>query len=766
MGRRILGVVLSAVMVLSMGTTVAFGAADSSWSFTAPEKAISTSGSDGQRYIKMNAFRASIPIAALLGADLVAGGNITWQTQDADGNTVGLNLMGSDVNVNPDTYVSNFLYVSKFFNYKNQVRTFAWLKSDGSEATNEEVYSVLPQTEFMYPILTYDANTHNMYAAWGGNDSDTGALAELGGVSKTLYMRPDLIIGNDGTSYAEQISLINSFKEGDEYYQQGDENYSPTFVELGVGTLDQKIEGVKTVAASLNSVTEKSGGSLTTRYGDPEEIANDYEKAIYGIYYYVMSNLKEYGGTIEKKNVAYVSGYNADDKTYTVATTFNPDVQLMGTHTTNKVAGKVTSEGSGEGETVEFKLTASDLTAFDYIRTANLSTKKQMFADFEQLGLTKAQVPDVEEKTIIGVCNTATAWACNVITQEFPITQIYAYRDELAKINPAVNPAAMVSYIAENWYHISTEGNTLQNVTAKMLDNYWNSVSDLDTPADKTNYVYNKEELEKCMEQGIAFALANASNSATWLDGTYNINDPIYQQITTGSNKNNVSIPDAVLNSYKEKMQPHAWTPDLSTGIGSNGLPDVNPSTDYAKQAAETFNDVEESQWFAASVGEAVAKNLFQGLSATEFGPDNNMTRAMAVTVLYRMAGSPAVSGSSAFTDVASSDYFADAVKWAVDNNITKGTSETEFTPDADVTREQFATFLYNYASATGGDVSQNTDLGGWDDHTDISSWARLPIRWAVDKKLISGMTDTTIVPQGTATRAQIAAILVRYGAL
>ena len=67
----------------------------------------------------------------------------------------------------------------------------------------------------MYPILTYDANTHNMYASYGGNDTDTTAIAELGGVSKTMYMRPDLVLGNDGTSYAEQVALINSFKKGE-----------------------------------------------------------------------------------------------------------------------------------------------------------------------------------------------------------------------------------------------------------------------------------------------------------------------------------------------------------------------------------------------------------------------------------------------------------------------------------------------------------------------------------------------------------------------
>ena len=102
--RKGIGIFLSFAMVLTFSSSFAF-AAQSSWSFTEPSAAISTDGTGGVRNIKMNAFRASIPIAALLGADLVAGGNITWQTEDADGNRIGLNLIGSDVNVNPDTYV-------------------------------------------------------------------------------------------------------------------------------------------------------------------------------------------------------------------------------------------------------------------------------------------------------------------------------------------------------------------------------------------------------------------------------------------------------------------------------------------------------------------------------------------------------------------------------------------------------------------------------------------------------------------------------------
>ena len=146
-----------------------------------------------------------------------------------------------------------------------------------------------------------------------------------------------------------------------------------------------------------------------------------------------------------------------------------------------------------------------------------------MLADFEKMGLSKDQVPDVEERITLGVCNPATQWACNVITQEFPVTQLYIYRDELSKLNSSANPMAMIAYEAENWYHISTEGSTLQNVVAKMVDSYWDPVNDLDKVPDKQEYTYKKADVEEMIKQGIAFAKSHASDQSTWMDGSFNI---------------------------------------------------------------------------------------------------------------------------------------------------------------------------------------------------------------------------------------------------
>ncbi|NCC67539.1 MAG: S-layer homology domain-containing protein, partial [Clostridia bacterium] len=125
--------------------------------------------------------------------------------------------------------------------------------------------------------------------------------------------------------------------------------------------------------------------------------------------------------------------------------------------------------------------------------------------------------------------------------------------------------------------------------------------------------------------------------------------------------------------------------------------------------------------------------------------------------VLYRMENSPAVSAANSFTDVSESDWFASAVAWADSLGIVQG-YDGKFDPNAPITREQLATILWRYK----GSPSGGAELSGYSDAANLSSWAQAAMQWAVGQKLISGMTATTIVPQGTANRAQMATILTR----
>ena len=174
------------------------------------------------------------------------------------------------------------------------------------------------------------------------------------------------------------------------------------------------------------------------------------------------------------------------------------------------------------------------------------------------------------------------------------------------------------------------------------------------------------------------------------------------------------------------------------------------------------FTDVPQGHWAGDAVQYVYENNLMGGTDSTTFSPNNTTTRGMIVTVLYRLTGEPASGTASQFTDVAAGAWYAKAVAWAASRDIVNGTSATTFAPNSPITREQMAAILYRYAAYKGYDVSQKADLSGYTDAASISGYAKDALAWANAQKLITGVTDTTLNPQGSATRAQVATILMR----
>lgn len=173
------------------------------------------------------------------------------------------------------------------------------------------------------------------------------------------------------------------------------------------------------------------------------------------------------------------------------------------------------------------------------------------------------------------------------------------------------------------------------------------------------------------------------------------------------------------------------------------------------------FADVAEGAWYYDAVAYASQNGLMNGVSADSFAPDATTSRGMIVTILYRLEDSPSAAQAD-FADVAAGAYYAGAVAWASANGIVTGYGDGTFGPDTAITREQLAAILYRYAQYLGLEVSQTADLTGYGDAADISEWAQQAFAWAVREGLISGMDDGTLAPQGTATRAQVATILMR----
>ena len=175
------------------------------------------------------------------------------------------------------------------------------------------------------------------------------------------------------------------------------------------------------------------------------------------------------------------------------------------------------------------------------------------------------------------------------------------------------------------------------------------------------------------------------------------------------------------------------------------------------------FEDVDANGWYHESIDYAVENGLMQGVSDTCFDPNGTTTRAMLVTILYRMDGSPEVSGSSPFDDVPDGAWYTDAVIWANDNEIVTGYGNGRFGPTDKLTREQFAAILYRYAACLGRDTSAAADLSGYQDADQVSDWALPALQWANEEGLIHGYSATKLAPKGNATRAEAATILMRF---
>ncbi len=193
---------------------------------------------------------------------------------------------------------------------------------------------------------------------------------------------------------------------------------------------------------------------------------------------------------------------------------------------------------------------------------------------------------------------------------------------------------------------------------------------------------------------------------------------------------------------------------------------DNNGSTngdDSSKKPSARFSDVTEGSWYESAVSYVLEKGLFSGTSESTFSPNGTMTRSMLVTVLWRMEGTPDVTADSAFSDVENGSWYTDAVAWAASKGIVNGYGDGRFGPNDEVTREQMAVIMYNFTKAMGYDVTGNASLDKFSDNASVDSWAADAMKWAVGAGIMNGNADGTLNPRGTATRAQVATIMMNY---
>lgn len=196
---------------------------------------------------------------------------------------------------------------------------------------------------------------------------------------------------------------------------------------------------------------------------------------------------------------------------------------------------------------------------------------------------------------------------------------------------------------------------------------------------------------------------------------------------------------------------------------GSSANWSVEGVWDSTVRAELPFVDVPEGSWFYDAVYYVYNKGLYNGTSATEFSPSDSMERGMMTTVLHRLAGSPTVDYEPIFSDIPDGTWYTDGTVWAGKNQIVNGVGDQLFEPGDPVSRQQIAVILYNYADFVGADTSGRRELSGFTDGSQVAGWAQDAVSWAVAAGIIQGSDGGRILPNDSATRAEVAIMLQRF---
>ena len=320
------------------------------------------------------------------------------------------------------------------------------------------------------------------------------------------------------------------------------------------------------------------------------------------------------------------------------------------------------------------------------------------------------------------------------------------------------NGQVTLSFAAAGSYVLSAMGNEFTNIFSP-----WLPVTV--TAAPKSN----DANVSSITVAGFK-AVAGANNS-------YTVTVPYGTVVKTGSFVIVTRHPRAAVSALTNTRNIWSFTVTAEDGVttavytvtvNTAALPEpITPGVDNKKPASKPevklpFTDVSTSDWFYDDVAFVYENGLFSGTDSRSFSPNASMTRAMLVTVLYRLEGEPTVTGRSSFTDVRSGAYYEKAVIWAAANGIVTGTDSTSFSPDAKVTREQLAAILYRYAQYRKLDTDASAKLNSFTDADSVSAYASEALGWAVSEGLINGASGK-LMPKGDATRAQVAAILHRF---
>ena len=453
---------------------------------------------------------------------------------------------------------------------------------------------------------------------------------------------------------------------------------------------------------------------------------------------------KSSNADVSSVTVAGVEATAGENNTYTVTLPYGTDVTAGSFVIVTSDAGATVGALTNEGNVWTFTVTAEDgVTSKTYTVTVSFTEAP------------KSNDANVSSVTVAGV--EATAGENNTYTVTLPYgTDVTAGSFVIVTSDAGATVGALTNEGNVWTFTVTAE----DGVTSKT---YTVTVSFTEAP--------------KSNDAGVSSVTVAGFKAVAGANNSYTVTVPYGTVVKTGSFVIVTRHPRAAVSALTNTRNIWSFTVTAEDGVttavytvtvNTAALPEpITPGVDNKKPASKPevklpFTDVSTSDWFYDDVAFVYENGLFSGTDSRSFSPNASMTRAMLVTVLYRLEGEPTVTGRSSFTDVRSGAYYEKAVIWAAANGIVTGTDSTSFSPDAKVTREQLAAILYRYAQYRKLDTDASAKLNSFTDADSVSAYASEALGWAVSEGLINGASGK-LMPKGDATRAQVAAILHRF---
>ncbi|MGI6205488.1 MAG: S-layer homology domain-containing protein [Anaerovoracaceae bacterium] len=644
--RKLTAVLLVLVMLLFSGTTVMAAS-----SFSVPTEPMSTD--DG--VIKVSAMRAGQIAPLILGADLVATSNLGASSDDYNKVTSILGVFGSDINESPDPYLYNYFYnLYAADNGKSTVEnaTIAETQMEGTGQTTEVIQNVLTHRPQL--ILSQAPGT--------GSATENSSYAD---VIKTLPENTDSDTTND---------------------------YSPSFYTCSISTLLYQCENLINLAEAINTVCEDQ--NLTTRYGDPYVIATDYDKYVWGYYFYVMKELEE--KNIDKKSVAILSSTEDNGATWTMperATT--PDQKKP-----NRLVEYCRDNTDLLSDEIGTSATLQQVLDCDVVIATGEGAADTLRSAASAAGVSESDLPMIIDT--LPTCLYGMIMQTHENGLGIPYFMSIIYSDELD-----LNPVYAAAYFYQNFFHI-TDNQALQETTNTLLASA--TLPDSVTTS-LTNY--DPESIEEKIIEGMDYA--------EQIQGKRHDDTEVWQPDRTvgigssSTDEDTLPFTDVSEDSWAYDFIEYVYDNDLFAGTSATTFsPEMTMdraqiitvlyrmSGSPSVSTTSNFTDVKSTDYYYSAVNWAVQNGITSGVSDTEFAPDRALTREEIATFLHRYAGTPdSDQDLSQYTDSNQiMSYALTAMKWANSEGYITGTSSTTLEPLKSATRAEVASIIARYSES------------------------------------------------------------------